>query len=58
MYNITLITENKITLGPFFVSHVIPNLFAITEAVIVEPLLPPQPTNITPSFGTWRCVRK
>lgn len=31
-------------------------LLANIPAVTVEPLFPPQPTNITPNFGTLRFV--
>lgn len=35
-----------------------PRRLAIRAAVKVEPLLPPQPTSITPNCGTLRLVRK
>lgn len=45
------------TLMPVLVFQVRPSLLASTAAVTVLPLLPPQPTSMTPSLGTWRSVR-
>lgn len=48
---------SKPTFTPVLVLHVRPSLFASTAAVTVVPLLPPQPTSITPSLGTRLSVR-
>lgn len=55
---IILQLEKDLTLIPCLVSQDKPNLFASTEAVMVEPLLPPQPTNIQPTLGTCLSVLK
>ena len=44
-------------LTPSFVFQLSPILFARIAAVVVQPLLPPQPTSISPSFGFFRAVR-
>lgn len=41
---------------PFLVSQVMLCLLARIPAVTVEPLFPPHPTSMTPSFGTLRSV--
>lgn len=41
---------------PSFVRHSNLLRFASSAAVIVDPLLPPQPTSIKPNFGTWQSV--
>lgn len=46
------------TLRPVLVIQDNPSLLASTAAVTVVPLLPPQPTSITPRRGTCRPVRK
>lgn len=46
------------TFSPVLVLQVRPSLLASTAAVTVVPLLPPQPTSITPSRGTCLSVRK
>merc|ERR1719506_174228 len=43
---------------PSFVRHVTFCLLASMPAVIVVPLFPPQPTSMSPVFGTRRSVRK
>lgn len=43
---------------PVLVIQDSPSLLASTAAVTVVPLLPPQPTSITPRRGTCRPVRK
>ena len=50
-------TKMKLTLTPSLVFQDKPSLFASTDAVMVEPLLPPQPTNIHPTLGTRLSVR-
>lgn len=47
----------QFTCTPVLVLHVIPSLLASTAAVTVVPLLPPQPTSMTPSLGTFLSVR-
>lgn len=47
-----------LTFSPLLVLQVRPSLLASTAAVTVVPLLPPQPTSITPSRGTFLSVRK
>lgn len=47
-----------LTFNPVLVLQVRPSLLASTAAVTVVPLLPPQPTSITPSRGTFLSVRK
>lgn len=51
------ICDTRLTFTPFLVFQVRPSLLASTAAVTVVPLLPPQPTSITPSRGTRRSVR-
>lgn len=46
-----------LTFRPVLVLQVRPSLLASTAAVTVVPLLPPQPTSITPSLGTFLSVR-
>lgn len=46
------------TLRPVRVGQDRRSRLASTAAVSVEPLLPPQPTSMTPSRGTCRAVRK
>lgn len=46
------------TLRPVRVGQDKRSRLASTAAVSVEPLLPPQPTSMTPSRGTCRAVRK
>ena len=46
------------TLRPVRVGQDKRSRLASTAAVSVEPLLPPQPTSMTPSRGTSRAVRK
>lgn len=50
-------TQIVLTFSPVLVLQVRPNLLARTAAVTVVPLLPPQPTSITPRRGTCLSVR-
>lgn len=52
-----IITNQLESICPFLVFHVSWCLLARTAAVNVDPLLPPQPTNITPTLPTFRPVR-
>lgn len=47
-----------LTFTPVLVLQVRPRLLASTAAVTVVPLLPPQPTSITPSRATCLSVEK
>lgn len=47
-----------LTFSPVLVLQARPRLLASTAAVTVVPLLPPQPTSITPRRGTRLSVRK
>lgn len=53
-----LLAATPPTLRPVRVGQVRRSRLARTAAVSVEPLFPPQPTNMTPSRGTSRAVRK
>lgn len=56
-YTYVRICDTRLTFTPVLVFQVRPSLLASTAAVTVVPLLPPQPTSITPSRGTRRSVR-
>ena len=53
-----LLVATAPTFRPVRVGQVRRSRLARTAAVSVEPLFPPQPTNMTPSRGTCRAVRK
>lgn len=57
MYMYRHVCVTPLTFSPVLVLQVSPSLLASTAAVTVVPLLPPQPTSITPSRGTCLSVR-
>lgn len=57
LYVYSQVCGTPLTFSPVLVIQVRPSLLASTAAVTVVPLLPPQPTSITPSRGTRLSVR-